>query len=420
MTTTNTQGLWTYGFDLKVDSRSVFSEACGTPISGGSVGCRNDYTLGVVFDHTVTVQGRQSQPQVALLHDAIGIAVGGSSACAIRDGGSVVCWGDNTYGQLGNGSTVASHVPVAVTGVTNATSASCSQTSLVTNAVQTFQCCVVLANGAVNCWGGNTYGQLGNDSTKNSSQPSAVTGIENALGVSAGSFHTCAVLKDGHVACWGDNTYGELGNGSTTSSLIPVMVSGIQDATMVSAGNSADQAYTCAISSGGAVSCWGGGGSTVPVAAAGVMGVTSIATENAHICLSLSDGTVHCSGANNAGQLGNGSTTNSSTAVQAIGIDNASSVVNYYGGSCALLRDGTAKCWGNNAFGALGNGTDIASLVPVSVRGLKGVKALSSGFPVCALLDGGEVDCWGDNFSGDLGNDSTSIFLAPERVHAPE
>ena len=108
--------------------------------------------------------------------------------------------------------------------------------------------CAVLASGAVQCWGINNIGQLGNGSTTNSSTPVSVidNGNINAIAVSAGDDHTCAVLASGTVQCWGYNGSGNLGNGSTMSSSTPVSVTGISNATAVSVGNY----HTCAVQIG--------------------------------------------------------------------------------------------------------------------------------------------------------------------------
>ena len=103
------------------------------------------------------------------------------------------------------------------------------------------------------CWGNNADGQLGDGSTTSSNVPVAVVGITDAVSLAAGNSHTCAVLSDDTVTCWGDNLYGQLGNGSNVDSSTPVAVAGITDATVVAGGN----LHTCAVRSVGSVSCWG-------------------------------------------------------------------------------------------------------------------------------------------------------------------
>ena len=144
----------------------------------------------------------------------------------------------------------------------------------------------------------------------------AVTGISNATAISAGGFHSCALLSNGQVDCWGDNEVGQLGNGTTgTYVATPVQVTGISNATAISAG-----------------------------------------TGGAHSCALLATGRVECWGSNDYGQLGNGSTTDSSTPVQVSGISNATAISAGGAHSCALLATGEIYCWGLNEDGQLGNG----------------------------------------------------------------
>src|SRR6266540_1013484 len=172
-------------------------------------------------------------------------AAGDYHTCALLQNGAARCWGLNSTGQLGDGSTTNSATPVAVSGITTATVVSSGY----------FHTCAVLQDGTVRCWGDNTYGQLGDGttiippavrggpSTAHSATPVTVSGISTAVTVSAADgFHTCAVLQDGTVRCWGDNSTGQLGNGSTTNSATPVTVSGISTAVAVSIG----VIHTCA------------------------------------------------------------------------------------------------------------------------------------------------------------------------------
>jgi len=175
---------------------------------------------------------------------ATAIAAGGSHACALLTGGSVRCWGSNFSGQLGNGTTTNDPIPtpVVVSGITTATAISAGNGNT----------CALLTGGSVRCWGDNYYGQLGNGTTTNSSTPVAVSGITTATAISAGGYHTCALLTDGSVRCWGYNNYGQLGNGTTTDSSTPVAVGGITTAIAISAGGY----HTCALLTGGSVRCW--------------------------------------------------------------------------------------------------------------------------------------------------------------------
>ena len=144
------------------------------------------------------------------------ITSGAMHSCALLNSGSVRCWGDNGFGQLGNGTTRDASVPIAVAGITNAVAIDSASTSLST--------CAVLATGGVRCWGRNHNGQLGNGTTTDSSAPVTVTSITDAVAISAGYSHTCALLADGTARCWGLNGSGQLGNGTTADSSTPVPV----------------------------------------------------------------------------------------------------------------------------------------------------------------------------------------------------
>jgi alpha-tubulin suppressor-like RCC1 family protein len=139
------------------------------------------------------------------------------------------------------------------------------------------------------------------------------------------------------------------------------------------------------------------------------LNLAQIAAADDHTCALLLNQTVKCWGLNSKGQLGDGTTSNSSTPVKVAGLTGAVQIALGDGYTCALLASGDVQCWGLNAFGELGNGGTTDSKSPVQVSGLtSGVQAISGGdASVCAVLQSAQVDCWGDNTSGELGNGST-------------
>src|SRR6266704_1746017 len=210
-----------------------------------------------------------------------------------------------------------------------------------------FHACMRLPDGTVQCWGRNDYGQLGDETVADpatgppgSSTPVQVSGITGAAAVIAGGYHTCALFTDGTAQCWGRNADGQLGDGSSLGERAPTRVAGLSDARAVSGGYK----HTCAV---------------------------------------LGNGTVWCWGLNDDGQLGNGTTTSSTTPVQAVGINDAVAVNAGILHTCALLSNSTVKCWGavapGDGFGQLGNGSTTGSSTPVTVTGTGVAWASSNG-----------------------------------------
>ncbi|TAK59347.1 MAG: RCC1 repeat-containing protein [Dehalococcoidia bacterium] len=352
------------------------------------------------------------------------VAGGLSHSCALR-GGAVYCWGDNTYGQLGDSTNTPSLTAVAVTA-----SGMGSGVTAIANGL--YHSCAIDASGGVWCWGRNNSGQLGDTTTTDSNFPVAVSGLTSGVtSISAGGAHTCAV-QSGAAKCWGSDSLGQLGNGDPIGdSSTPVSVTGGLG-TLVDA-VAAGQNFACALKSGG-VSCWGanangqlGDGlgapwfpSTSPITVTGLgagSGVTAITAGYNHTCAIVS-GAAQCWGRDLSGQLGDGANTDSSIPLAVSGL--ASGVTAIAGGgahTCAIVSGG-AQCWGSDASGQLGNGApNTDSNVPVSVTGLSSnVTAIGSGgFHSCAVQNGGAV-CWGQDTSGQLGDNGTTNSDAPVAV----
>jgi alpha-tubulin suppressor-like RCC1 family protein len=342
---------------------------------------------------------------------AMAVSAGSEHSCAVSIQGEVKCWGKNSNGQLGDGSTANRLAPVAVAWNTQFNSIGAGD----------IHTCGVTVTGYIACWGSNSYGQLGDGTTTQRLVPVLVSGISNAVSVSAGASHSCAVLSTGGVRCWGNNVGGKLGDGTTTQRLVPVVVSGISNAVSVSAGAS----HSCAVLSTGGVRCWGnnasgklGDGTTtqrlVPVVVSGISNAVSVSAGYLHSCAVLSTGEIRCWGSNTYGQLGDGTSNQRLTPVGVLDISSANTAVTGNTHTCALLHSGLVKCWGFNTNGQLGDGTQVNQARPVNVSNLTGVASISEGNShLCVTLLTEEVRCWGYNGSGQLGDKTTAARLEP-------
>jgi alpha-tubulin suppressor-like RCC1 family protein len=201
----------------------------------------------------------------------------------------------------------------------------------------------------------------------NVNTPTQVSGITTANHILTGNGHACASLSGGGVKCWGNNWAGQLGDNSTTASNTPVTVSGL-------------------------------GGSAIASLAGGLE----------HSCAVLTDGTVKCWGASWWGELGDsgGNYGGSTTPVSVTGITNATAISGNVQTYCALLSTGAVKCWGRGDYGQLGDGTStVSTSVPVTVSGVSSATSISVGaYSACALISGGTVKCWGSNNYGQIGS----------------
>jgi alpha-tubulin suppressor-like RCC1 family protein len=346
-------------------------------------------------------------------------SAGYTHSCDVTTKGAARCWGYNGYGQLGDNSTTSSSKPVGVYGLG-------SKVKAISPGYQ--HTCAVTTKGKVWCWGDNSYGQLGDNTTTNSSKPVAVAGLGKAKAVDAGYFHTCALTTKGAVKCWGFNGYGQLGDNSTTSSLSPVTVYGISKGAKAVA---AAYTHTCAIKAAGKAVCWGynsygslGDNSTTsspkPVSVYGLdKGVKQISTGISNTCAVNGKNKALCWGYNGNGQLGDNSTTESHKPVGVYGLGSGvKAVKTATTHSCALTTKGKVKCWGDNAYGQLGDNSTTSSLKPVSVYNLDKSVKVSVGYAhSCVLTSKKAVKCWGYNGYGEVGDNTTTNTSKPVKVY---
>jgi alpha-tubulin suppressor-like RCC1 family protein len=279
-------------------------DTCVIVPPGGGLTCWGSGDSGGL-GNGATTSGSATPVAISGLTGVSQVAMGGYFGCA-RVNGAVSCWGDGALGQLGSGSSPAAQpTPVAVIGISTATQIAVGEDHA---------CAIIGPTATVECWGNNLNGELGDGTTKNSNIPVPVVGLTNVSAVTAGQNSSCALLATGTVDCWGSNNYGQIGNGQTGGNVpIPTAVSNLTGVTSLSGFGFTN----CAIIAGGAVDCWGYGGdgqdgygaqlsTNLPVAVTGLTNVKSISAGYSVMCALTSTNTVDCWGYNLYGQLGNG------------------------------------------------------------------------------------------------------------------
>lgn len=348
-------------------------------------------------------------------------AAGGGHSLGLCSDGTVVSWGLNSNGQLGINSTSQSTVPVSVT-----VSGVPSTRTVVAVSAGANHSLALGSDGKVVAWGLNTSGQLGDNSTTQRNAPvnvntSAVLSGRTVVAISAGGGHSLALCSDGTVAAWGLNANGQLGNNSTANSSVPVAVTGGILAGKSAVAISAGANHSLALCSDGTLASWGlnangqlGDSSTTqritPVAVTRTSGalfgkiITMISAGGSHSLALCSDGTVASWGLNTSGQLGNGNNIQSNlpVAVSKTGVLNGRSVFMVSAGAnhgIAHCTDGTVATWGMGTSGQLGNNSIANSNFPVTVdtsalvqSGFSGVTSGPAASHSLAIVAAPEID----------------------------
>lgn len=396
------------------------------------------------------------------------LAVGSDHACALFSTGTVACWGNNEYGQLGNGSLDDAVLPQDIPGLDGVIQIGAGYR----------HSCALLQNGTVKCWGKGFLGALGNGSLSDRSVPTVVTGLSSVASLAVGGDHTCVLRGDARAWCWGYNGMGAVGIGDPGTNIVvsPTIIAGAYTWSQLSAGES----HVCGLSSGGVVYCWGvydracnlvgcgfaydvspqavpglasavsqisaGHYFTCVVTTAGAVrcwgdnyhgqlgdlgtenpdpfllvdianlqgGVAEVSAGNYHACARLTNGQLRCWGENRSGILGDGSIADAWPPRAVIAPADAASIHAGSSLTCARTSDARARCWGGNGSGQLGDGDPWRRLEPVAVANLSAIQKLSSaGSHTCAIGAAGQVQCWGDNASGQLGDGTREMRPLP-------
>jgi alpha-tubulin suppressor-like RCC1 family protein len=441
-------------------------------LSSGGVKCWGEGFLGQLGHGQIQ---RSNVPvTVSGVTAATDLVVGYDHVC-VKDGGVRKCWGSDVSGQLGLGTVFDYNTPSRDPGLSNVTQISMSRASSAGHG------CAVLSDKSLKCWGGGRMGQTGSATLQDSFVPFTVPGVtadqvvtgqahtcvlsgtsvscfgDAAFGAVGGSAPTaatptpapvsvafggktpkqlaaghrfnCALLTDGTVACWGKNDQGQLVDTTTVSSATPKSNAALVGITSIAAGGE----HACAISGiDKSVSCWGendrrqaGGATTTDVKTTPVKLTLPATTEPVklalgenHTCILLNNKTVACFGANNAGQVGDGTTVDVPAPKVVAGL---TGVVDLWAGdsfTCALLDTGNTRCWGINDNGQLADGSFANRSTPgAAIIGLTNISDLALGRGSnCAKLADGSARCWGGIFFGALGDNEGEYRWLPMTV----
>jgi alpha-tubulin suppressor-like RCC1 family protein len=413
-----------------VPDRAVNWSSANTSIATVSqTGLVTGVAAGGPIAITVSSEGQSTAASVRVTAAPVAltsVSAGTSHACAIASNGAAYCWGDGSYGRLGNGtnSVIFQKTPGAVQGSLRFETVSAGNGHT----------CAVALDGRGYCWGRNDYGQLGNGSTAFSNVPVTVSNDLRFSSISAAERNSCGLTTDGAAYCWGWNWWGQLGNGTQSNSNgfsdVPVAVTG--GLKFISLSTLA--ATVCGVTEDGALYCWGYNSdgmlgdrtrefSTVPVRVGTGVQFAVVSVGVRHACGISREGSAYCWGLNENGRLGNGR--NFGTEPTPVAVSGNIVFTNISAGlthTCGRGSDGRAYCWGYNGYGQLGDGTRTDRFVPTPVTGplMVTTAGVSAGtqFSCGAAVD--RILCWGWNSSYRLGNGTYDDSLIPVPVSPPQ
>jgi len=356
----------------------------------------------------------RSLPVYTGLSGVVSVAAGSTHSLAARIDGSVWGWGHSRYGQVGVGAIGDILMrPSKIAGIENVALVGAGK----------FHSLALLASGRVWAWGQNLFGQLGDGGQANREAPVPIVVVDRVVMPAAGEKHTSVIKTDGYIWSWGDNTAGQLGapNADLSTPARITSLDGVKNAAGGAEFSLALRGDGSLWSWGDNEKGQLGDGSTtprtIPSPLSHITGVLDLAAGTKHAVVVKQDGTVWSWGANSKGQLGDGTKVDRLTPVQVPGLTEVAAVSAGFGHTVALRRDGTVWAWGQNDFGQLGDGAIADRETPKPVNGLAGVLAIATGeYHSLALLPGGLIKAWGQNNFGQLGDDTGTSRMTPVTV----
>jgi hypothetical protein len=309
------------------------------------------------------------------------ISAGCEFALAVRENGTVKAWGDNSSGELGNDDVPNdSYVPITVPGLDNVKAVSGGSNHAL----------ALKRNGTVRAWGDNGFGELGNgDAPNDSPVPVKVDGLTDVKAIAAGQDVSYALKENGTVRAWGSNSDGQLGNDDMpNNSDVPVKVKGLDNIKAIA--THCEGYHALAVKRSGKVWTWGynsagelGDGtidtSDVPVRVVQLSNVTAVSGGYEHSMALKENGTVWAWGDNTNGQLGDGTDVLKPVPVRVEQLNGVKEIAGGEYHSLALKRDGTMRAWGDNESGELGDETMDERHLPVRVHNLTNVEHIAAG-----------------------------------------
>jgi len=338
----------------------------------------------------------------------------GNQSCAIDIQERAYCWGLNTEGQVGDGSTTSRLIPVPVAGSLRFRSIAVAQRFT----------CGITVDSLPYCWGANSEGQLGTGSNSSSSVPVAVSGGHRFVSIVGTGRQMCALTADGTGYCWGHNPHGEVGDGTTTRRSVPTAILTNDKFKSLHAADF----VTCGLTRAGRVLCWGEGQEgrtgtnssailTTPTLVSGNRTYEALNTSGQSSCARLLTGGIDCWGMNRSGEF-SGSLANVlvPTATTFSGVKFRSISIGI-GFGCGLVESGIPYCWGTRPL-SLGTGATSSTFsqpAPVSLPEVA-TRIVAGSESVCAITLSGRLFCWGENTYGQLGDGTSTSKSTPREI----